>query len=297
VLSNYNITFNTAQFTITQASASVTPNAAGKVYGTADPALTGTLTGFLSSDNVTATFSRTAGETVAGGPYTIGAVLSPTAVLSNYNITYNKAPFTITKAAPVVTWNPSAVVYGAPLGSAQLNATTTIPGSWAYTPASGTVPSAGSHTLSVTFTPTDSSDYTSATQTATVKVQYSLNVCLGDLGHSILQPISANGTSTFKQGSTVPAKFRVCDASGNSVGIAGVVTSFYLAQTLSGTVTQNVDETVASTTPDTSFRWDPTAQQWIFNINTKGLATSTTYIYAIGLNDGSSIMFQYGLPR
>jgi hypothetical protein len=297
VLNNYNITYNTAQFTINPAPASVTPNPASKTYATADPVLTGTLTGFLSSDNVTATFSRTAGETVAGGPYTIGAVLSPTAVLSNYNITYNTAPFTITKAAPVVTWNPSAVVYGAPLGSAQLNATTTIPGSWAYTPASGTVLSAGSHTLSVTFTPTDSSDYTSATQTATVKVQYSLNVCLGDLGHSILQPISANGTSTFKQGSTVPAKFRVCDASGNSVGIAGVVTSFYLAQTLSGTVTQNVDETVASTTPDISFRWDPTAQQWIFNINTKGLATSTTYIYAIGLNDGSSIMFQYGLPR
>jgi hypothetical protein len=296
-LNNYNITYNTAQFTINPAPASVTPNPASKTYGTADPVLTGTLTGFLSSDNVTATFSRTAGETVAGGPYTSTAVLSPTAVLSNYNITYNTAPFTITKAAPVVTWNPSAVVYGAPLGSAQLNATTTIPGSWAYKPASGTVLSAGSHTLSVTFTPTDSSDYTSATQTATVKVQYSLNVCLGDLGHSILQPISANGTSTFKQGSTVPAKFRVCDASGNSVGIAGVVTSFYLAQTLSGTVTQNVDETVASTTPDISFRWDPTAQQWIFNINTKGLATSTTYIYAIGLNDGSSIMFQYGLPR
>jgi hypothetical protein len=112
-----------------------------------------------------------------------------------------------------------------------------------------------------------------------------------------LQPISANGTSTFKQGSTVPAKFRVCDASGNSVGTSGVVTSFYLAQTLSGTATQNFDETVASTTPDTSFRWDPTAQQWIFNINTKGLATSTTYIYAIGLNDGSTIKFQYGLPK
>jgi hypothetical protein len=218
-------------------------------------------------------------------------------VLSNYTITYNTAPFTITKATPVVTWNPGAVVYGAPLGSAQLNATTTIPGSWAYTPGSGTVLSAGNHTLSVNFTPTDSSDYTSAIQPATVKVQYSLNGCLGDLGHSILQPINANGTSTFKQGSTVPAKFRVCDASGNSVGSAGLVTSFNLVQTLNGTVAQSVDDAVASTTPDNSFRWDPTAQQWIFNISTKGLGTSTTYVYAIGLNDGSSIRFQYGLPK
>jgi hypothetical protein len=296
-LNNYNITYKTAQFSVTPAPASVTPNAATKVYGTLDPVLTGTQTGFLPSDNVTATYSRTPGDTVAGSPYSINAALSPVSVLSNYNITYNSALFTITKATPVITWNPSAVVYGAPLGSAQLNATTTIPGSWAYTLASGTVLSAGGHTLSVSFTPTDSSDYTSAVKTATVKVQYSLNACFGDLGHSILQPISANGTSTFKQGSTVPAKFRVCDASGTSVGSAGVVTSFNLVQMLNGMVTQTVDDAVASTTPDTSFRWDPTGQQWIFNISTKPLATSTTYVYAIGLNDGSTIMFQYGLPK
>ena len=47
----------------------MTPNAASKTYGTADPALTGTLSGFLAADGVTAVYSRTAGETVAGGPY------------------------------------------------------------------------------------------------------------------------------------------------------------------------------------------------------------------------------------
>ena len=39
VLGNYNVTYNTASFTITPKAASVTPNAASKVYGTADPAL------------------------------------------------------------------------------------------------------------------------------------------------------------------------------------------------------------------------------------------------------------------
>jgi hypothetical protein len=246
---------------------------------------------------VTAVYSRAAGETVAGGPYSISAVLSPPAVLGNYNITYNTALFIITKATPGVTWNPSAVVYGAPLGSAQLNATTTIPGSWAYTPASGTVLSPGSHTMSVIFTPNDSSDYTSASQTATVQVQYSLNACIGDLGHVILQPINVDGSSTFKQGSTVPAKFRVCDATGHSIGTVGVVTSFNLIQTIRGTVSATVDETVVSTTPDANFRWDPTAQQWIFNISTKPLSAQTTYVYAIGLNDGSTILFRYGLPK
>jgi len=112
VLTNYAITYNTANFTITPAVASVTPNAASKVYGTADPAFTGTLTGFLPADGVTATYSRTAGETVAGSPYTISATLSPAAVLSNYTITYNTAAFTITPAVASVTPNPATKVYG-----------------------------------------------------------------------------------------------------------------------------------------------------------------------------------------
>jgi hypothetical protein len=60
-------------FTIARRPASVTPNAASKVYGDADPGLTGALVGFVASDAVTATYSRTAGETVAGGPYAIVA--------------------------------------------------------------------------------------------------------------------------------------------------------------------------------------------------------------------------------
>ena len=112
VLSNYNITYNTASFTITTLAASVTPNAATKVYGSADPTLTGTLSGFLAGDDVTATYSRTAGETVLGGPYTVSATLSPASVLSNYNITYNTAGFTITALAASVTPNAASKVYG-----------------------------------------------------------------------------------------------------------------------------------------------------------------------------------------
>jgi hypothetical protein len=97
VLSNYDITYNTADFTINKKTASVTPNVASKTYGSPDPTFTGTLTGFLPADGVTATYSRTAGETVAGSPYKISAVLSPAGVLTNYNITYNTADFTITE--------------------------------------------------------------------------------------------------------------------------------------------------------------------------------------------------------
>ena len=47
VLSNYDITYNTASFSITPKAASVTPDAASKTYGDTDPLMTGALNGFL----------------------------------------------------------------------------------------------------------------------------------------------------------------------------------------------------------------------------------------------------------
>jgi hypothetical protein len=111
----------------------------------------------------------------------------------------------------------------------------------------------------------------------------------------ILQPVDRNGDSVFKRSSTVPAKFRVCDVNGNSIGTPGLVTEFKLIRTISGTESTDVNEAVISTTPDTAFRWDATDKQWIFNINTKNLQTNKTYVYKITLNDGSDIQFQFGL--
>jgi trimeric autotransporter adhesin len=130
----------------------------------------------------------------------------------------------------------------------------------------------------------------------TLKVMYlASGMCAGDVGHTIRQPINADGTSVFKQKSTVPAKFAVCDVNGLSIGTPGVVSSFRLTGQGVGTVVTTVDESVDSTTPDTAFRWDPTAQQWIFNMNTKSLPDNMTYQYTITLNDGSMIAFVFGL--
>lgn len=97
---NYSITFVEADLTINKKDASVTPDGDSKTYGAPDPALTGDLTGFLPGDNVTASYSRAAGETV--GLYVISATLAPTGVLGNYNITYNTADLTIGKADTTV---------------------------------------------------------------------------------------------------------------------------------------------------------------------------------------------------
>ena len=147
-LDNYNVTYSTASLTITKANASVTPNAASKTYGAADPALTGTLAGFLAADGVTASYSRAVGETVAGGPYTISATLSPVAALDNYNVTCNTASLTITKANASVTPNATSKIYGMadPALTGTLSGFLAGDGATATTAAPRASPSAGART-------------------------------------------------------------------------------------------------------------------------------------------------------
>src|SRR5207245_2456402 len=68
----------------------------------------------LAGEAVTATYSRTAGETVLGGPYNITATLAPAAVLSNYTITNAGASFTINARAATWTTTSNSKTYGDP---------------------------------------------------------------------------------------------------------------------------------------------------------------------------------------
>ena len=63
------------------------------------------------------------------------------------------------------------IYFGSALGNGQLNATTSVPGTFAYSPASGTVllPGTG-QVLSVTFTPSDTTTYRSVTGSTTIDV-------------------------------------------------------------------------------------------------------------------------------
>jgi len=77
----------------------------------------------------------------------------------------------ISKATPAISWaTPASMVYGTALDAAQLNATASVPGTFSYSAAAGTVLGEGTHTLTATFTPTDAADYTTATQTVALTV-------------------------------------------------------------------------------------------------------------------------------
>jgi hypothetical protein len=82
------------------------------------------------------------------------------------------APTAPPPVTPTITWpTPAAITYGSALSTEQLDATTTVPGSFSYNPAAGTVLQAGpNQTLSVTFTPTNTELYTTTTASTTITV-------------------------------------------------------------------------------------------------------------------------------
>jgi hypothetical protein len=72
---------------------------------------------------------------------------------------------------PTLAWtNPTAVVYGAALSASQLNATASVPGTFAYNPAVGAVLNAGTNVLSLVFTPNDTFDFNTITSNVTLVV-------------------------------------------------------------------------------------------------------------------------------
>ena len=74
--------------------------------------------------------------------------------------------------APILTWNPPTdFAAGTTLTAAQLNATASVPGTFVYAPAAGTVLTTGpGQTLRVTFTPTDIATYASVTKSVAINV-------------------------------------------------------------------------------------------------------------------------------
>ncbi len=75
-------------------------------------------------------------------------------------------------ARPPFQWStPAAITYGATLGAAQLNATSSVPGNYTYNPPLGTRLNAGAgQSLSVTFTPTNASRYVAITTNVSLDV-------------------------------------------------------------------------------------------------------------------------------
>src|SRR5881409_2503736 len=220
VLSNYDITYNTAAFAITKKAASVTPAAASKVYGSADPTLSGALSGFLVADGVSASYSRAAGETV--GSYPISATLAPAGVLSNYDITYNTASFDITKKASSVTPDAKTTVYGSadpPLSGALSGFLVADGVTASYSRTAGET--VGSYTISAALSPA------------------------GVLGNYDITYNTASFDITKKAASVTPAAASKVYGSADPA-LSGALSGFLVADGVSASYSRTAGETVGS---------------------------------------------------
>jgi len=165
---DYSVTTATVMLVVTQANAVITWTTPAAIsYGTA-----------LSSAQLDATanvagsfsYSPASGTVLAVGSHTLTATFTPTDT-TDYAVTTATVTLVVNPAAPAIAWpTPAAITYGTALSGTQLDATASVPGSFSYSPALGTVLGAGVHTLTVTFTPTDTTDNSTATATVQLTV-------------------------------------------------------------------------------------------------------------------------------
>jgi hypothetical protein len=158
-----NLMVNKAKLTIGWAVPAAIP------YGTALSATQLDATSMTSGNFV---YSPPAGTILSVGSHTLSAIFTPS---NPANYTTPSATATVTlavyKATPATAWaTPAAITYGTSLSATQLNATSTVAGTFVYSPAAGTVLNAGQQTLRVTFTPTNTTDYTTSTASVTLTV-------------------------------------------------------------------------------------------------------------------------------
>jgi hypothetical protein len=139
------------------------------------------------------------------------------------------------------------------------------------TPASGSTFSLGTTTVSCS-----SSDKSGnrATGSFAVSVSYSWS--------GFLQPINADGSSIFKLGTTVPVKFQLTAASAAITNAVASLSPSKLNNSIVGTATEAVSSVGADS--GSTFRYDASTSQYIFNLATKNLSKGT-YQLRVDLHD------------
>jgi hypothetical protein len=190
------------------------------------------------------------------------------------------------RATPTISWsNPAAITYGTALGGTQLDATASVPGTFVYTPSSGTVLPAGSgQSLSVSFTPTDTTDYTTATQSVLIDVLPApLTITADNKIKSEGAPLPTftftytglvNGDSLTTPPSLATTAMAASAPGTYPITLAGAAAgSNYTITLVSGTLTITVDDTVGGYDSATS-------RFFLSDSNTTGFGT-TDLLYGL----------------
>lgn len=129
----------------------------------------------LSSNNKLYGLTSDGGENNKGILFEYDPVTNVFAKKFDYDGTNGSNPsggLLLIKAVPTINWsNPAEISYGIELSNTQLNATSSIEGTYVYTPSLGTLLNAGANqVLSVAFTPTDIQNYETVTKQVVINI-------------------------------------------------------------------------------------------------------------------------------
>jgi len=247
---NYSTATKTVNLTVNKATPVISWSTPAEiVYGTA---LSGTQLNATANVAGTFAYSPALGTVLnAGSGQVLTVTFTPTDAV-NYSTATKSVNLTVNKATPVISWStPADIVYGTALSASQLNATSNVPGTFAYSPVLGTVLTVGSQTLTVTFTPTDVTNYGTATKTVNLTVNKTTPVISWSTPTDIVYG-TALSASQLNATSNVPGTF-VYNPVLSTVLTAGTqaltVTFTPTDVTNYGTATKSVNLTVNKGTP------------------------------------------------
>jgi hypothetical protein len=179
-----------------------------------------------ASSTVAGTFaySPALGTVLTAGTHMLSVIFTPTDT-TDYTTATASVQLTVNQATPMINWaTPASIPYPTALSETQLDASSTVAGTFAYSPAAGTVLTAGTHMLSVIFTPTDITDYT----TAAASVQLTVNQ-----GAALISPApgSVLGTSQTFTWSTGTGVTQYELTLGTTIGAYDVYNSGHITAT------------------------------------------------------------------
>ena len=194
----------TVQIAVTKATPAITWQAPAAIsYGTALSARELNASASVPGKFV---YSPAAGEVLSAGTQTLAVTFTP-ADLAGYNEVRSTVSLTVSKASATITWPaPASIVYGTGLDAAQLKATASVPGKFAYNPAAGAVLAAGTHTLSATFTPSENNNFAEEQATAALTVTKAKPALTWPTPAAIVYG-TALGASQLNAAASIPGKF------------------------------------------------------------------------------------------
>ena len=223
----YSVTDATVTINVTTSTPTLTwDTPADIVYGT-----TLSATQLNASANVSGDFTYTPalGTLLNANPsQQLQVLFNPTT--PGFDPVSTSVDINVLKATPSINWNdPLAIGVGTPLAALQLNATSTVPGTFVYTPDAGSMLGVGNNqVLSTNFTPDDPNNYENNTAQVTIDVLQAQD--FGDAPATYPVTLADNGarhlTGTLTLGASIDQETdgqASADASGDGSDEDGVL--------------------------------------------------------------------------